>query len=177
MYTQKSRTVRQSVYTKADAEQQEESQRNWVYSATQVKFFGLVCVLLILMHRSFCTVDFFFSYYTPKGVTSEDLSLAKLLIRCLAGLLIIPIGSFTFRNIKSDIFLILVQTLFFLVGSILFVTGILGAGRFTFVVGYFFVKVAFALFVSLALKYMVSYTNSWRYLGACKTSRRLDADS
>lgn len=120
------------------------------------------------MSRSFSTIDFFFSYYAPKNVIVEDLSLTKTIIRCLAALAVVPIGSFTFRNIKSDIFLILMHTLFYLLGSILFVSGILGGGKVIFIVGYGFIKVAFALFSSLTLKFLVSYTNCWRYLSFSK---------
>ena len=157
VYTQKSRTVRQSVHTKADLEQRDNFVRNWIFSANQVKFFILTGILLILMSRSYSTMDFFFSYYAPKNVLIEDLSFAKTVIKCTAALAVVPIGSFTYKNIKSDIFLILMHTLFYLLGSILFVSGILGAGKFLFVVGYCFIKIAFALFVSLTLKFLVSY--------------------
>lgn len=157
------------MHTKGDAEQANNYLRHWIYSGSQVKFYCLICISLILMSRCYSTIEFFFSYYAPKGVAINDLSFVKILIKCSAVLAIMPIGSLTFKNIKSDIFLILMNTLFYLLGSIFFITGILGGGKTVFIIGYFFVKVACGLFTSLTLKFMVSYTNCWRYLSLSKS--------
>ena len=98
----------------------------------------------------------------------DDLALTKIILRCVAILAVMPIGSFTYKNIKSDIFLILMHTLFYLLGSIFFISGILGGGKFIFLVGYLFLKIAYALFTSLTLKFLLSYTNCWRYLSLSK---------
>lgn len=92
-----------------------------IYTTKQVRFYFVTCFLLVCMSGFYFILDFYFKFYTPKGMEYGDTCGLKLMMKLALLLILVPFTSFTFKRMKIDVMLIFLHTFFFLLGSILLV--------------------------------------------------------
>lgn len=139
-----------------------------IYSCKQIKFYLWVIFLLVCMSGFYFILDFYFKVYSPKGVDYYDPSPKKLILKIIILAILTPICSFTYKRMKYDICQIFLHTFFVLMGSILMVMSMQTGKAHYYMLGYAFIKSSYVLFTMMLIKWLIPYTNYWRYLSISK---------
>jgi hypothetical protein len=141
----------------------------YVYTSRQVRFFLWVTFLTVCMSCFYFILDFYFKIYAPKSIEYSEPCAIKLSMKIILAVFITPFCSFVYRRMKFDISQIFLHTFFFLVGSILLVMSMQTGKVRYYMVGYTLIKSSYVIFWTLVFKWVISYTNYWRYLSISKS--------